>query len=91
MSVWFIYQTIISPTEEWWMGGIVGFLIMIGQWGLAIAGLIFISRKVQERMVDEDFDPNSTIDEDIVREEEGGPVEEVFIKELPVEHGEVPT
>ncbi len=45
MSIWFIYQTIISPGDEWWLGGIVGFLIMMAQWSIAILGLIFISQK----------------------------------------------
>jgi NSS family neurotransmitter:Na+ symporter len=68
MSGWFVYETIISPTDEWWMGGIIGFLIMIGQWSLAIVGLVFISRRIQNRLVDDSFDPDSSIDEDIVKE-----------------------
>ena len=69
MSAWFIYQTIVNPTDEWWVSGIVGFLVMMGQWILAILGVRYISRKVQDRLVDDGFDPYSTIDDDILREE----------------------
>lgn len=71
MSSWFIYQTLTDPTDEWWIGGVAGFLIMLVQWALALIGLYFLSRRYQDRVVDPDFDPNSTIDEDIDREEMG--------------------
>ncbi len=93
MSVWFIYQTIVSPTEEWWMGGIIGFLIMIGQWAVVIIGLIFVSRKVEDRLVEDDFDPDTTIDEDIIkedREQEDLPMDDVgYENEIPVTEEEV--
>lgn len=73
MSVWFIFQTITDSSGEWWMGGLAGFGIMMAQWIAAIIGLIIISNKVKDRVVDEDFDPDATIDDDIDREE-GPPI-----------------
>lgn len=69
MSAWFIFQTITGSMEEWWMGGIIGFFIMMAQWILAIIGLIYVSRKVEDKLVDDDFDPDTTIDQDIERED----------------------
>lgn len=69
MSGWFIFQTVTSPTDEWWMGGIIGFLIMLAQWSAAMAGLWFFSRKVESKLIDDDFDVESKIDRDIDRED----------------------
>ncbi len=51
------------------MGGLAGFGIMMAQWILAIIGLIWLSNRVKDKVVDPDFDLDSTIDDDIDREE----------------------
>jgi NSS family neurotransmitter:Na+ symporter len=65
MSGWFVFQTITDPTEEWWMGGIIGFLVMLGQWALAIAGLIWLGNRLKNRLEDPEVSPDTSIDEDI--------------------------
>ncbi|MCK5774138.1 MAG: sodium-dependent transporter [Thermoplasmata archaeon] len=76
MSLWFIYQTITSPIEEWWMGGPIGLGILVLQWALAMAGLWYMSSRVKGNLVDDDFSIDTTIDEDIDRFE-NGPMEVV--------------
>lgn len=69
MGGWFVFQTLTDPIDEWWMGGIVGFLIMLAQWGVAIAGLIYLNNKVKDKLVDHSVDPDSSIDDDILTED----------------------
>lgn len=69
MSGWFVYQTLTDPTDEWWVGGVAGFMIMIAQWAVVIAALIYLNNKVKDRLVDPYTDPETSIDEDIMREE----------------------
>jgi NSS family neurotransmitter:Na+ symporter len=80
MSGWFLFQTLTSPSEEWWMGGALGLGILLLQWGLAIAGLIFLSKKVAHRMVDPEIDMDRSIDDDIDLMEDA-PIEEVEVLE----------
>ncbi|MGA1793219.1 MAG: sodium-dependent transporter [Thermoplasmatota archaeon] len=65
MSGWFLWQTLRAPTEEWWMGGAIGLGILLLQWGLAIAGLIFLGRRVGPRLIDGEMDVDRSIDDDI--------------------------
>ncbi|MBN1539613.1 MAG: sodium-dependent transporter [Candidatus Thermoplasmatota archaeon] len=65
MSGWFLIQTLMAPSEEWWLGGTIGLGILLLQWGASIAGLILLSRKVGPRMIDQQMNIDRSIDDDI--------------------------
>ena len=65
MSGWFLIQTVRSPIEEWWMGGPIGLALLLLQWGLAVAGLWYISSRVKDKLVDDTLSMDTTIDQDI--------------------------
>ncbi|MBN1389102.1 MAG: sodium-dependent transporter [Candidatus Thermoplasmatota archaeon] len=65
MSGWFLIQTLTAPSEEWWLGGVLGLGILLLQWGVSLAVLIFISKRVGPRMIDEGMDMGRSIDDDI--------------------------
>jgi NSS family neurotransmitter:Na+ symporter len=80
MSGWFLFHTITSPSEEWWMGGMIGLLLLGVQWGLAMAGLIYVGKRVAHRMIDPEIDIDRSIDDDIDLFEDA-PLEEVQVIE----------
>jgi NSS family neurotransmitter:Na+ symporter len=80
MSGWFLFQTLTSPSEEWWMGGAIGLGLLLLQWALAMAGLIYLGKKVAHRMIDPEIDVDRSIDDDIDILEDA-PIEEVEVLE----------
>ncbi len=82
MSGWFLFQTLTSPSEEWWMGGALGLGVLLLQWGLAFAGLIWLGKKIGHKVGDPDIDVDRSIDEDIDIFEDS-PLEEVQVLETP--------
>ncbi|MFW3147267.1 MAG: sodium-dependent transporter [Thermoplasmatota archaeon] len=83
MGGWFIFQTLVDSTGDWWMGGAVGFLILLAQWGLAIGGLIYLSNRIKDRFEINEVSPDTSIDFDAEKEDMAGKEEVLLAEEVP--------
>ncbi|MEA3485513.1 MAG: sodium-dependent transporter [Candidatus Aerophobetes bacterium] len=63
---WFVIQSLMAePLGEWWMGGPIGLGLLLVQWIMILIFLVFINRKVEDRIDISDIDMERSVDEDI--------------------------
>ncbi|MCU0799463.1 MAG: sodium-dependent transporter [Candidatus Thermoplasmatota archaeon] len=67
---WYIVQSLLAdPLEEWWVSGPISLGLLAIQWAAALGVIWYLCRKLNVQMVDRDFDPDTSMDEDIIEEE----------------------
>ncbi|HDD60352.1 sodium-dependent transporter [Thermoplasmatales archaeon ex4484_36] len=64
LFVWYFYQTLTGPSENWWVSGPIGLALMLIQWAGVIVLLRYLVNRYSHKIDLSDVDVNLPLDEE---------------------------